>query len=307
MPETCHLCEHTVPQLRDSHIIPNFVVAWLKDTSPGHIRDMQTPNKRIQDFETMPLLCDRCEQRFAVHEKRFAEQAFVPFHESGGALVSIPYGPWALKCTTSISWRVLTYHKQKGHLGHLSDEQRALAERALTRWRDFLLDRCEHPGEHEQHLFPFDLVESTGRALSPYFNRYTLRSIDMDVVADELGTQAHVYSKMCRFLLIGFIHEPRPTRWRGTMIHVRRGLMGGRRYMVPDWLPDHMSTRATMSARALSTLSPKQTAKIKEVFRTRPEEIARSEVAKAMEHDIRLSGRKAFTITRPTPDDEKSS
>ena len=130
----------------------------------------------------------------------------------------------------------------------------------------------------------------------------------MDVLADEHGKQAFVYSKMCRFVVIGFIHEPKPERWRGTKIHVRRGRLGATRYAIPEWLVDHLNVRANMAARAFTDLSTAQTDAIKKIFRTRPDQIAQSEVARAMAHDIRLSGfRAAYMATRPKKDDEEKS
>ena len=45
----CRLCEQE-SDLQESHIIPKFVCAYLKDTSPtGKIREANNVNKRKQD------------------------------------------------------------------------------------------------------------------------------------------------------------------------------------------------------------------------------------------------------------------
>ena len=42
--------------------------------------DLMNDNVRMQDFSTLQLLCQDCEQRFSIAEKKFAELLFLPFH-----------------------------------------------------------------------------------------------------------------------------------------------------------------------------------------------------------------------------------
>lgn len=60
----CLLCKRE-RELQLSHIIPNFVYNWLKDTSPSFIRSSQNPNQRIQDGPKYYLLCAECEGLFS--------------------------------------------------------------------------------------------------------------------------------------------------------------------------------------------------------------------------------------------------
>jgi hypothetical protein len=196
--------------------------------------------------------------------------------------------------------------REQDPLDHLSQAQRDAADRALETWRDFLLDHRDNPGAFEQHLLPLDLVESAGRRkLSPYFNRYILRSIDIDVVASE--DRAFAYAKMCRFVLIGFIIDPKPAHWRGTKLHVRRGQIGTRQYAIPETLMTYIDGKANEAARGLSALSQGQTRVIKEMFRTRRGHILNSEISRAMARDVALSGREAYTITRRRSEREPKS
>jgi hypothetical protein len=109
----CALC-NKVTELEESHIIPKFVFKWLKETTPTAIRNLGTPNKRVQDGFKEYLLCHECEDLFNKWETKFCEQVFLPIHDKPAP---IKYGPWALKFAVSVSWRVLTYrYKQTTYL-----------------------------------------------------------------------------------------------------------------------------------------------------------------------------------------------
>ncbi len=62
---TCALCEQAAP-LEVGHIVPAFVVKWVKQTSAtGYLRLGASPNRREQDGFKVPLLCGACEDRFS--------------------------------------------------------------------------------------------------------------------------------------------------------------------------------------------------------------------------------------------------
>ena len=75
----CHLC-HKTSDLQRSHVIPSFVIRWLKDTSPGFVRDSKNQNVRTQDGIKEYLLCVECEQLFSKWERDFANYIFYPLH-----------------------------------------------------------------------------------------------------------------------------------------------------------------------------------------------------------------------------------
>lgn len=56
----CALCREN-KELELSHIVPKFVIRYLKKTSTGAIRNMENPNKIAQDGEKHYLLCGDCE------------------------------------------------------------------------------------------------------------------------------------------------------------------------------------------------------------------------------------------------------
>lgn len=169
----CSLClQHR--QLRVSHILPKFVVSWLKKNTPGRIRKGDAPNFRIQDTDKMRLLCNTCEEMLSEWEKAFAENLFISVHAGELAQGPISYGPWAMKCLASISWRVLLFHSLTQGLPNLRD-QHVIEEskRALERLRLFIMNEIPSPEPYGQHLLPLEIIaDHSLTTLSPFMNRY---------------------------------------------------------------------------------------------------------------------------------------
>ena len=172
--DQCVLCANS-SDLRASHIIPGFVVDWLRNTSAtGHFRLSENPNLRIQDGLKPRMLCSNCEQMFAPWEKTFAEKCFVPINR--GSVPSIRYGPWMLKFSTSVSWRVLRLFKAAGLLSEAPGDVQVQVDLALRAWKLFLFGERPHPGRHEQHMILADVIESSSDPdLPTNMNRYLTR------------------------------------------------------------------------------------------------------------------------------------
>jgi hypothetical protein len=295
----CALCLEE-KELQLSHIIPKFVFNYLKESAPGGLRSYRTPNLRIQDGEKEYLLCRDCEQLFSSWEKPFSEHIFVPLHDPSPVTTPIVYKQWALKFAASVSWRVLNYYMKLG-LSHFSDEQKAHAQQALNFWREFLLGGQKHPGRFEQHLLPLDVIEHhTVGEISPFLNRYLLRSIHMDVLVSE--SSAIVYTKLCRVTIFGFIYEANPLGWQGMKLHVNKGTIRPRDYLLPGEIFKYINDKASQVKEALNSLSPKQEQKVAKVIAENLDEIANSEIYRAMSYDVAHSGKAAFKHERGVGD-----
>ena len=157
----------------------------------------------------------------------------MPLHMNENNQLSLKYEDWALKFAVSVSWRVLIHYKQLG-LSHFSEKQLVAADYALNAWREFLLDNRPHPAQFQQHMLPLGPIEHhTSPEISPYINRYILRSIDMEPICSE--DRAFIYTKLGKIILFGFIQEPNPKLWKGTKLHVNRGIFGNNtEYVVPN-------------------------------------------------------------------------
>jgi hypothetical protein len=257
------------------------------------MRHGEAVNKRVQDGEKAYLLCEDCEQRLSVWEKTFAEKVFTPVN-NGVPLAS--YGPWLLKFSTSVAWRVLITLKHEEHLKHFSPELLLCADKALIAWKDFLLDKRPHPGPYEQHILPFPGLVATRSDpdMPSNFNRYISRSVDID--AFSFGDQeACTYVKMSGILLLGFISLVHPSRWRDTKIHVRQGTLQKQHYRVPDQVSSFLYYKARRQQSREQELSDRQLSKIHEDYQKNAEKFPGSNMFRAIDQDYALFGRAAFT------------
>lgn len=288
LPSTiCGLCLGAAP-LKESHIIPAFVFRWLRDSSAtGHIRFAATPNKRVQDGLKVPLLCEECEQRLSVWEKQFAERAFHPWYEQSGQ--PIKYGDWLLKFCVSLSLRVLRHVHDSNGLVHLSDPQKLLSEAALKRWSDFILGKVPHPGAFEQHLIPMGAIDThTFEEMPENINRYMLRAVELDLAHG--SSVVFTYSKIGHFGLFGMI-QPTAMKWEGTKVHVRDGVLGPRRYVLPMELFNYIKDRARRYGSV--QMSERQLDKTEADAMRDIERFRASGTFAAMNHDVRLFGETA--------------
>lgn len=293
MNNVCQLCLKNA-DLKLSHIVPKFVWRWLKESAPGGIRTNRNPNLRIQDGPKTYLLCAECEQRFSDWEKPFCERVFLPLHNPEPVTTSIRYEGWALKFAVSVSWRVLTFFEHEASTKHFTPLQRQLADEALETWRRFLLGELENPGDFNQHLLPTDVIESyQGPKISSSLNRYLLRNVHIDVISTQ--SSAYVYTKMCRLILFGRIHEKYPKHWRGMQLRLRRGDIRPRDYLLPAGIAEYMNRKADEARRALESLSPRQYKVVDAEFDKNVDAIANSEIFRAMSYDVLHSGKEAFS------------
>lgn len=255
----CRLCERE-RELHESHILPSFVMRWLKATSVGPIRSTDSPNRVIQDVTKAYFLCGECEKRFESYETPFSAQVFIPLH---GELEQIParieYGPWALKFAVSVSWRLLKYYSENPKFSELPEVARERLFVALRTWRAFLLDHRSDPGEFELHLLPFGPIERPLPGMSAFFNRYIERSID-DTMVDN-GQETLVFAKLARVILFGVVPRgSRPREWkRATRLAVKRGAIATKGWVyLPGGIAELLSAQADRAAGVMAALSPRQ-------------------------------------------------
>jgi hypothetical protein len=292
MIDTCAFCRNR-RELRESHIIPKFVLDWLKETSgTGYLRFSHSPNKREQDGPKIPLLCNDCERTFGVWETQVSKNIFRPLHDDPGK--RLRYQKWLAKFCASVAWRVVTFFNSKGGFTHFSNELKGSKEKALQRWKDFLTDKESNPGPFEFHLLPLEGIADTSDPDMPSnISRYFLRSVDIDAVRSK--TSAFVYAKMCHLLLVAFIEMDSAKHWRGTKVHINKGFIGGRvDYHLPGNFAEYLKSRARMCKQALESISKRQWQKITEAYQKDLDRAANSESFRAMNLDVSLFGQAAF-------------
>lgn len=298
---TCRLC-NAEASLQLSHILPSFAYRWLRESSGNsHIRSSVEPNLRVQDGLKRHWLCANCEELFSKSETAFAGQLFHPYISASNK--SYRYSRWLLHFCTSVSWRVLRFYTDEKHLENWEPEAAAHVSAAEAVWREFLLGERPNPGPFQQHLLPLDQVENTTGELAPNINRYLMRAIHMDLCRG--GRNIFTYSKLGRFIVFGFVHEPNMERWRGTRVHANEGFVEPRKYVLPKALGDYLNEKAGKIASALNSVSDRQQSKINTAFRENIDRFVGSDAHTAMEADIRLFGDDAFSKRQAHSSDER--
>ncbi len=297
----CALCKHG-RALLESHILPRFVVDWMRKNSPGRLRAAHTPNLRIQDAYKLRLLCTECEQKLSQWEKKFAESVFVPLHSNALAKGSLTLGPWGSRFLVSVSWRVAQFFKQRQMTDHLTMHQQSELAQALNRWRLFLTGETKSIGRYSQHCFPVDVIaHHSVPKLSPFLNRYLVGSFDLDLIRSP--NRVFVYAKLCQLLLFGTVCDPDNHEWRSTVIPESGGLFRhGARYGLPRSMFEYLNDRADRLGAALSRMSDRQREIISSSRRKDIEKFAASRLADAMAADVLFSGDAAFEVTGPGDD-----
>ena len=297
--DVCRLCK-TEADLQLSHILPAFVYRWLRESSgTGFIRTNQEPNKRVQDGEKRPWLCVSCEQLFSRSEAAFASRLFYPYLENSGAVRQ--YSGWLMHFCVSVSWRVLLYYRDQGHLTDWESEALRRVDDAEEAWRAYLLGQSANPGAYQQHLLPLDEIASATGELPSNMNRYLLRAIHLDFVR---GSKSLItYAKLGRFMILGFVHEPNLGHWKGTKVHAGEGTLGPRQYVLPRGFGEYLSEKAVKMREAIQSVSDRQQEKIDDTFLKSADRIVKSDSFKAMQADLAMFGDDAFS-KRPPPKPE---
>lgn len=287
----CRLCQSD-SELQLSHILPAFAYRWLRESSGnGHIRNSTEPNKRVQDGIKRYWLCASCEELFGRSESTFASQLFYPYLSSSGQ--SFQYSNWLLHFCTSVSWRVLRFYADENHLKDWEPKTLGHVALAEATWREYLLGHRRHPGTFRQHLLPLDQITSASGKLEPNINRYLMRAIHMDICRG--SRSIFTYAKLGRFIILGFIHEPNQDQWMGTKVHATHGFVEPRKYVVPISFGDYLNEKARKMRDALNSVSERQQAKIDESFRTNVDKLAGSDAFTAMQADVEMFGKDAFS------------
>jgi len=292
MKGNCSLCLKN-KTLQESHIIPRFVFKLFKRTTGSSLRGHNTPNKRVQDGIKEHLLCWDCEQSFNSFETPFCNKIFTPINDPGPNSGVIHYDDWAFKFAVSLSWRSLLDHSKKG-FDHLTFTQQKLAKDALETWRKFLLGEQSDVGNFQQHLLPVDIIDGPiPDNISPYINRYLLRSVDSDIISSK--TSAFVYTKIFRIMIFGVIEDGHPDLWSGTLIQPNKGVIGDKGgFTYPESLVAYWSGHAEIAHNALSELSSKQSNITKETLLKLAKEGRNDDLFRAIKRDIDRSGKNAF-------------
>jgi uncharacterized protein YchJ len=205
----CKLCGNK-KFLRESHIFPNFVVSWLRETGSGYFRMPENPNIKYQDLPKENLLCGDCEQLFCEGERYFSKRIFFPYLE--GKPQKFEYSKSLYYFLISVLWRVL-----RSKLDDYKNEHKRFIkeiDKYEEKWRFFLLHK-KNLIDSDIHLFVTDFVKGTHIPVKG-FNRYMVRGIDGTVCSN--NSECYMYVKFSRFCVFAPLTKYDETKWVNTKI-----------------------------------------------------------------------------------------
>jgi hypothetical protein len=257
---------------------------------------------RIQDGIKLYWLCTSCETLLSQSETAFSRKLFYPY--TNGQKTEFTYGTWLLHFCVSISWRVLEYHRAETELKGYSQEDQERIDEASTAWKEFLLGKCPHPGLYRQHLIPFEEIHSLTferHEVSQSINRYLMRAIDMDLARNK--STIFVYSKLGRFVIIGFIRNDYSNQWQGSRVHATKGIIEPRDHKLPIQFFRFINRRSELVTQSMSEISPRQRARIDRALDENRDRFVKSDQFRAMQSDARLFGMAAFDEGESASDD----
>jgi hypothetical protein len=276
---SCRLCGEK-RRLRRSHVIPKFVVKWLKATSAtGFVRQGVNRNKRSQDTQKVNLLCDECEGRFSRWEKQFAQKIFYPFHD--GTLEPVEYDTWLLKFVVSVSWRGFVT------TSHLLPAARlpSWAEVA-QRWEKYLLDESPDPGPNAHHLFLSGATGQSDIQLPAGWNLYGMRSVDMTPACSQ--TEAFMYTNLPGVVLCSWVEPADPRGWINTKVE-SRGRIADQQVVHHQGFIEFAVRRVSELAGVGAPLSERQKQVTRASIEGNPKRVAESETLRMVQLDQRLT------------------
>ena len=100
---------------------------------------------------------------------------------------------------------------------------------------------------------------------------------------------------MCRVIILGFIDDAQPNKWKYTKIHVNKGIVGeSLQYTIPGNFIAYLKDRANKVRSSLEGISEKQWEKIEQTYSKNMSRAIESETLKATDQDVKMFGDKAF-------------
>lgn len=213
---TCKLCGQPAA-LRESHLVPRFVIKWLKATGGGYLRKVTRPNRREQDGPKDHWLCETCEQLFSSRESYFKEQIFEPVLAQKNP---IPYDGRFFYFLVSLSWR--TVIATQAHPDFAQHRFAGLVSKAEQDWREYLLGQKAQPEFATIQVFISDITDG-GVIPVKRFNSYFARAIDATVGSSK--NQCFIYTKFARFLVFAYLTPCPFESWENTKIELTNGVL----------------------------------------------------------------------------------
>ena len=134
----CELCLQE-KQLKRSHLISKLFFNFMKKNSPtGGIRDINIPNRRIQDGQKVPLLCHECEEKLSKYETFFSKNYYNSLSFDKGVIDT--NNDHLRYFVLSLHWRSLLWNSIQDDvlMNSMSEKEKEVFFKVLEKWRSSL-------------------------------------------------------------------------------------------------------------------------------------------------------------------------
>lgn len=210
----------TEEDLRESHIYPKFVIKYTKRTGSKYLRRIVKPNKREEDGIKLYLLGHKAEQEFAVREKWFAENIFVPYLTDEKYV--LPYNENMYYFAISFLWRVLVLNIKKDENIKKFWYYEILLQ-TEKEWREFLIGGNVPTNYSNINLMFTSRVLDNNSGLKGV-DFYLTRIMDATIVDNENETFLLVYGKFNKFIFWAVLKNPEGQKLlTDTLINPKKG------------------------------------------------------------------------------------
>lgn len=286
----CALCRQ-VKALELSHIVPKFVIRYLKKTSVGAIRNLENIDRVVQDGEKHYLLCGDCEDLFSTYETKFANSFFHPFMKDNQK--EFHYDCETYYFLTSVSWRslyldILDFVANAEEVGIDTETLNCLIVRE-GQMRNFLLGKQSNVAGIEHHVFFFEDIKSITNDLIDTRPHTTIhRSIGSYTFFNkELKTYATV-TNMMGIILFTLYSKGKQEHWVNTEIVNGSGSIKAENQIIESVCGNELIEMLNNAKCAASEISEKQRALINERAQTKIEDFKKSKTFEDLMKDFNL-------------------
>ncbi len=287
----CALCRQEVEELELSHIVPKFVVRYLKKTSIGAIRNLESPDKVVQDSEKHYLLCGDCEDLFSIYETKFANTFFHPYMT--GNKKEFQYDNDAYYFLTSVSWRslyldILDFVEHSQEVG-IDLETLACLIAKEKEMRNYLLKKQATIPGIEHHIFFFEDIKSISQELIATRPHTTMhRSIGSYTFFNKsLETHATV-TNMMGIVVFTLYNKGKQEKWVNTEIVNGSGVIKAENQIIESVCGNELIEMLNNAKELATHISDKQREVINNRAKSKVEDFKKSKVFEDLKRDFNL-------------------
>ncbi len=196
MPTKCLLCKKgELDEL--GHIIPKFVMRWLKRASKlNSFYFNNDRDKMVADTPAFKMMCKTCEDKFSTFEKYFTDEIFKKYYR--GKTPS-PIDDEVYNFAISIAWRLIVSTERLKDTQPKENTFEAIYSLSESMMRGYLnneIEKCHH----SVYALPIDkLTRNISKNLiDDNALKYTIRQ----------GLKAHLIADERRDIALSFTHLP---------------------------------------------------------------------------------------------------